>query len=312
LAPLGELLADRSVTKVMHSCGEDLEVFYHRFERFPEPVFDTQVGAALAGLGYSLGYASLVAELCGVELPKGETRSNWVRRPLRDSQLRYAAWDVVYLLPAYRKLEEELRRRGREGWVEEEVAELFDAERFLPDPETVYLQAAHSSMSRRELAILRTVAGWRERQARRRDLPRNFVLPQRALPELARRKPRDRRQLASVSGLRDADRKRHGKTLLRLVADAMELPDSELPPKLRRPVDLAPHRREVDRLRKAVARKAEELDLPRELLATRRVAEGMVRRAHGDDGPVVPESTTSWRRRILAELAERVLTPADL
>ncbi len=305
--PLRQILLAPETVKVFHSCGEDLEVLYHRFEVFPRPIFDTQIAAAFAGLGGYLSYGGLVAELFDVKLPQGATRSNWLRRPLTGEQKRYAALDVAYLLPAYHKLLAVLRELDREVWVREEIEQLADASRFLPDPESVYLSFARWNMSRRELAVLRTVAEWRERQARYRDLPRNFVLPKAALAQLARQRPRELRHLAAIDGLRQADRQRHGETLLHLIADADRLSSHELPPKLRRPLDLTRHRDRVHSLREAIAAKAAELKIPPELLANRRTAEDLIRRKIASKTPPIPESMTAWRRRILSDLVSSVL-----
>ncbi|MEE8522748.1 MAG: HRDC domain-containing protein, partial [Thermoanaerobaculia bacterium] len=308
--PLREILLASEIVKVFHSCGEDLEVLFHRFEIFPRPLFDTQTAAAFAGLGSSLAYGALVAELFDVELPKGETRSNWLRRPLTGKQQRYAALDVAYLLPIYDRLQDTLHSLGRRSWVGQEVEQLADARRFLPDPETVYLSFARWTMSRRELAVLRAVSAWREHQARLRDLPRNFVLPKEALVHLARRCPRSEKDVAAVQGLRPADRERHGRTLLRLVTEALELPSGELPSKLPRPVDLAPHRDRVQRLRRAIAAAAAKLGIPSELLANRKTTENLVRGMVTGAEPVLPSSMTQWRREILAELVAEA-SPAE-
>lgn len=297
LEPLQRVLLAPGVTKVFHSCGEDLEVLFHRFGAFPRPIFDTQIAAAFAGLGFSLGYGHLVSALFGVELPKGETRSNWLRRPLSRRQRTYAALDVAYLLCAHRRLEPELERLGRRTWAAEEVAQLADECRFLPDPETVYRGLGGWNLSPRELAVLKAIAAWREREARRRDLPRNFVLPQQAVLEIARRQPRSPAALAQVRALRDADRRRHGNALLDLVGEAAELPPEELPPRRRRPLDLTPYRQEVRRLRRAVAEKAADLGLPPELLAARKTVERLVRRAVA--GKPAAKILDGWRREVL-------------
>jgi hypothetical protein len=130
LCPLERVFADEGIVKVLHSCSEDMEVFFHRFGALPRPVFDTQVAAAFLGLGYSPGYSALVEALFGVEVPKHLTRTNWLRRPLSADQKRYAALDVAHLLPCYDVLSEGLRRCGRDAWAAEEFAQLVDAGRF--------------------------------------------------------------------------------------------------------------------------------------------------------------------------------------
>lgn len=304
--PLREILVAPEIVKVFHSCGEDLEALYHRFEIFPQPLFDTQIAAAFAGLGSSLAYGALVEELFGVELPKGETRSNWLRRPLTGDQKRYAALDVAYLLPIYRKLQDALRELGRQAWVGQEVEQLAGASRFLPDPETVYLDFARWTMSRRELGVLRAVSAWREREARRRDLPRNFVLPKEALAQLARQRPRSPKDLAAVKGLRPADCQRHGTAVLHLIAEALAQASGELPSKLPRPVDLTPYRDDVHRFRRALAAKAAELGIPPEMLASRKSAENLMRRAVTGADPLLPADLTDWRRSSIGPILDAI------
>ncbi len=297
LEPLLGVLKDPAVTKVFHSCGEDLEVLYHRFGEFPEGVFDTQVGAAFAGWGWSPGYGRLVSEMFGVELPKDKTRTNWLRRPLTGAQQTYAALDVAYLIPAYTRLRDQLRSfpADRESWVREELAPLFDVARFLPDPKDAYLRiGARRSLAPRQLAVLHSLAVWREEQARRRNLPRNFVLHEKALVDVARRQPATRRALSAIGSLRPGEIGRHGATLIRHVRRALDLPAAELP-RPKRAIDLRPYRADIDRLRVQAGRIAGELSLPPELVATRRTIEGLVRRVVSGKQPALPRELRGWR-----------------
>src|SRR5688572_15636970 len=139
LEPLRQVLADPTIVKVAHSPSEDMEVLFHRFGEFPTPLFDTQAAAALAGLESAMSYQRLVRELLGVELTKGETRTDWLRRPLSPAQVEYAAQDVELLLPLYERLRPRLEENGRLPWLLEEAHRLREATRFLPPPETAYL-----------------------------------------------------------------------------------------------------------------------------------------------------------------------------
>ncbi len=307
LEPLAAILRDPAVTKVFHSCGEDLEVLYHRFGQFPRAVFDTQIAAAMTGWGASLGYGRLVSALFEVELPKDKTRTNWLRRPLSEAQKTYAALDVAYLIPACRRLRGELRRLGREDWVRQEIEALFDAERFLPDPENAYLRlGASRSLAPRPLALLRRLATWREEEARRRDLPRNFVVREKALIEVARRAPRTTNALRAIESLHPREIQRHGQTLLRFVRGALELSPEKLP-QPRPALDLRPYRRQVEQLRKLSSELAEDLSLPRELVASRKTIEKLVRRVVAGKEPALPRELRGWRRDAIGERLLEVL-----
>jgi ribonuclease D len=166
-------------------------------------------------------------------------------------------------------------------------------------------------MSRRELAVLRAVAAWRETEARHRDLPRNFVLPKEALPHLARRKPRTAAELQAIKGLRPEDGKRHGRTLLRLVGEALALPPAELPAKLDRPLDLTPWRAEVHSFRRTLAERADELGIPPELLVNRKTAENLMRRALTGAEPLLPADLTEWRRKLIGPVLDACRPPSQ-
>ncbi|MCP3959573.1 MAG: ribonuclease D [bacterium] len=305
LTPLQAVLADRDVLKVLHSCSEDLEVLYHLFGEFPRPLFDTQIAASIAGVGHSMGYAGLVRTLFEAEIPKGETRTNWLRRPLAESQLAYAALDVAYLLPAHELLSDRLLDLERMVWAQQAVEKLADARRFLPAPETAYRRIRQfPSLSLPELARLRALCAWREEEARRRDLPRSFVVKDRVLLQLTRRPARNREALARIQGLGTATLRRHGAALLRI---SRSEPETEGLPHPEPLLDLKPHRRRVDELRQEVAAAAAELGVVPELLATRRLIEELMRRFLGGRRPVLPEELRDWRleavgRRLLQRL----------
>lgn len=302
LEPLRRVFADPDVVKVLHSPSEDMEVFYHRFGEVPAPLFDTQIAAALVGMGYSLGYHRLIVELFGIDLPKGQTRTNWLRRPLREAQLEYAALDVAHLLPSYDVLRHALEASGRHDWAQEEFAAYGDTERFELDPETVYLGTKGlRHVSGDALTIFRDLAAWREREARRRDLPRNFVVPEASLSRIAQTNPRSPRELKKIRELRDQDARRHGDAILEIVERALDADPAERPPQPPTPIDLRDHRDVVEELRQAVRDRAEELDLPPELLATRRTVENLVRRhLEGQDEPL-PRELRGWRREAIGE-----------
>ena len=302
LTPVERVLCSPDVVKVFHSCGEDLEVLYHQTGQFPQPIFDTQIGAALCGIGPSLGYGALVRELFSLELEKGQTRTNWIRRPLTPEQIHYAAQDVAYLLAAYANLSEQLQALGRETWVVEETEQLFDAERFSPQPELFYLRIPQArSMSRRELAALKLLFAWREKEARRRDLPRNFVVGQATLPLIAKRRPRNLKELGSIQGLRPQELRRYGQVLLDLLRVAAALKPDELPPKLEQPLNLTSHKGKISRLRKAVADRAHEFGIAPELLASKKTVVSVVHRALTGEKPPLPEALRGWRREVVGD-----------
>ncbi len=302
LTPLLELLANREVAKVFHSCSEDLEVLHRLGDDFPRPLFDTQLAAAFAGHGYSLGYSRLVERFFGVALPKGETRTDWTRRPLSAAQLRYAALDVLYLLPLHRLLSAELEQLGRLSWLQEDLEGLMDPHRFLPEPEQVYRKIKGGGrLDRRRRGALQQLAAWREEQARSRDLPRNFVIHEHLLVDIAQRMPETQRQLSQIRGMEAGLVQRYGARILQLVADARSLAEECLPPDLSQGADLRPYKSTVARMRQEVSAVAAELNVPPELLSNRRSVEDTLRRSLEGSEMILPEALRGWRVAVIGD-----------
>ena len=205
LLPVAELVADPAVEVVMHAPSADLTLLGLAYGLRPARLHDVQVTAGFVGLGAGQGLATLLQRALGVRLDKGERYTDWTRRPLSAAQLEYAAGDVLHLLP----LREELARRaealGRTEWVAEEHERRYGPDaRLVPDPETAWQRVkGQGRLSARDRAVLASLAAWREEEARRRDKPASWVVPDRTLVEIARRRPGDRRALESERGLPD-------------------------------------------------------------------------------------------------------------
>ncbi len=303
LAPFAAVLGAPGTVKVVHSASEDLEVFKRALDAVPEPLFDTQIGAALAGVGGSLGYQKLVATVLGVELGKGETRTDWLARPLSSAQRSYAAEDVAYLLPVYERLRAELQRLGRLHWVLEDSAALLSGlTRLDEDPESAYRRIRGAGrLNRRQLGVLQTLAAWRDQEARRRDLPRSFVLKEDLLLSLATRQPTVVRDLERLPALDARQAARDSATWLALIEKALARPDSELPePAERLPFTPAVRQLE-DRLRQLVAERAAALGIPPEILSSRRNLSGLLKSALVDPEPRLPRELAGWRREVIGE-----------
>jgi len=231
LAPLLEILYDPGTTKVLHAAQQDLEVFYDLRGQVPAPVFDTQIAAALVGHGNQTGYARLAQSLLGVQLDKSRSRSDWSRRPLEAEDLAYAADDVRYLRRIYTRLREELDRRGRRSWLDEDFRALADPERYAKSPEQAWRRVKGGSRLRaRSFAALRRLAAWRETQARKRNLPRQWVLKDSLLLDVAQRLPSSLQALERVRGMPANVVRRHGETLVAIVEQAREEPEPGPPP----------------------------------------------------------------------------------
>ena len=296
---LAEVLVAESVVKVVHSSSEDLEVLFQAYGSFPAPLFDTQIAATLCGFGYSLGYQSLLRELFGLEIPKGETRSNWMKRPLTEAQIRYASLDVAYLLPSHELLALRLRELGRVSWADEEHDRLLTVAKARIDPEWAFSRIKKGRLTVRQLRVLYELCQWREETARRRDLPRSFVASDDTLIALARARPSKLDQLREIRGLHKGELRRSGTEILRRVARGVAS-ERDVGPAARR--EDGRSKGTVDALKKVVEGVASEQEIPPEFLAQRRVLKDYVRRQRNGGG--LPVELQGWRRDLLEEPLE--------
>ena len=230
LAPLRELLADAAVTKVFHAARQDIEIFVLRYGDTPRPLFDTQVAAMVAGFGDQVGYDSLVAALTGGQIDKAHRFSDWAARPLSPAQLSYAAADVTWLRGVYTALIARLEKEGRLDWVAEEMASLADPATYRANPEAMWERLRPRTGNRRLLGVLRAVAAWREREAQRSNIPRQRMLKDESLLELAATAPRTADALARVRGItRGFAEGKMGSALIEVIREAESAPEESLP-----------------------------------------------------------------------------------
>ncbi len=230
LAPLGALLARPEVVKVFHACRQDVEIFLLRFGAVPANLFDTQVAAMVAGFGDQVGYDALVSALTGGHIDKAHRFSDWSARPLTKAQVDYAAADVTHLRAVYEKLTARLRVEGRLDWVAQEMAALADPATYRVDPERAWEKLKLRTNNRRQLAIVQAIAGWREREAQRVNIPRQRLVRDEQVPEIAALAPGDAEALSKARGITMGFAQgKSGQSLLAAIAAAKALPDEQLP-----------------------------------------------------------------------------------
>ena len=224
--PFATLLDDAAVVKVLHACSEDLEVLLRLTGSLPQPLFDTQLAAGYLNIGFSMGYSRLVQAVLGIELPKGETRSDWLQRPLSEMQVRYAAEDAQHLAELYEALLPKLSDDKR-AWVLEDGAELVANLQRESDPEEAYREVKQAwRLKPQQLAVLKVLTAWRERQARARNQPRNRVLREASLP-LARTQPCDLVTLARIDEMHPRTVRQDGEALLAMIREAAATPEQD-------------------------------------------------------------------------------------
>ncbi|HWA79002.1 MAG TPA: ribonuclease D [Acetobacteraceae bacterium] len=294
LAPLGRLLADPAVTKVFHAARQDVEIFLLIFGRVPAPLFDTQVAAMVAGYGDQVGYDQLVSSLTGGVIDKAHRFSDWSARPLSSQQIAYAAADVTHLRTVYEKLRARLEREGRLAWVAEEMAALADPATYRNDPETMWERLKPRTTNRRVLGILRAITAWREREAQRLDIPRQRLLKDETLLEIAATAPATAEALARARGVgRGFAEGKSGTSLLAVIGAAKALPEEALPPPPAARLGGRAAPALVALLKVLLAAKCEAHHVAPRLLAS---AEDIERLA-AEDAPEIP-ALSGWRREI--------------
>ena len=223
LKVLVPLFEDERIVKVFHAGHQDIEIIIYDLECVPKPVFDTQVAAALLGQAQQIGYASLVHSICGVKLKKGDSFTDWSVRPLSDSQLSYAQEDVLYLPKMYESMKRQLEEKGRLSWLKAEFAEMSDPANYVADERERFRRLKHSTqLSRRQMAAAREIAAWREIEARKRNVPRKWVLTDEQIVEACKREPRRIDDLFMVRGIRERLTTKDARVVVELASSALD------------------------------------------------------------------------------------------
>ncbi|AUW41744.1 ribonuclease D [Rhizobium leguminosarum] len=230
LAPFFELMADPKVLKVFHAARQDIEIIFNRGNLIPHPIFDTQVAAMVCGFGDSVSYDQLVSRIKNVHIDKSSRFTDWSRRPLSDKQLDYALADVTHLRDVYLSLKAELDREGRSSWLSEEMDILESRETYDMHPDDAWQRLKMRLRKPQELAILKYVAAWREREARARNVPRSRVLKDDAIYEIAQQQPKDTEALGRLRTIpKGWERSTSGAAVIEAVNTALALPKADMP-----------------------------------------------------------------------------------
>ena len=233
LSPLLDLLVDNEdVLKVFHAGGQDLEIIYNLTGKTPHPLFDTQIAAMALGMGEQVGYSNLVESMTGVKLDKGARFTDWSRRPLDKRQIDYAIGDVTYLIRIFPKMLEKLRKTGRGAWLDDEMERIADPANYVNDPDLAWQRIKVPSRKTEVLGRLKAIAAFREREARRKNLPRGRLIKDETLADLAVHPPRNQADLAKVRGLAASWAGNDiGARLMGALEGATPLTDAEMPPR---------------------------------------------------------------------------------
>ena len=298
--PLISVFVSQSVVKILHSPSEDFDAFYHNLGVLPSPILDSQLAAALASMGGIMGYQKLVKALVDVDLDKGETRSDWMKRPLTDSQLHYAAEDVNHLLKMMDILESKLNALGRWQWFEDDcqsmVSDWLEAQKQsygLDRVKKAWMLKPH------QLNVLNQLLIWREKRCRDVNKPRGHLINDGLLIDVVTRLPLTVSQLSSIKGMRQATLRKEGEQIINLILASKDIPKEEWPDRLDRPLNQNAGEWFKD-MRALVTKKAEELDVPPEMLARKKPLEAMLRAGYSTGPFNLPVALQGWREGVVS------------
>lgn len=295
---LAALLTDPGVVKVLHSGSEDLEVFQRWLGVLPQPLFDSQRAAALLDMGFGLGYGALVEAVCHVELEKGETRSDWLQRPLTQSQCHYAAQDVIYLHDIWLSLSQKCREQNKYDWV---LADGEDAVATLASNGRDYYKRIKSAwkLDGRQLATLMAICSWREDTARERNKPRGWIIDDKACLQLAQSAPASLSEMKTSVDLPPPAARRYGEHLLALLGEQRDVSEDDLPQRL--PPPMSASQRELSKkLKQRVRDIAATLEVAPEILLGSKDYEMLLREAGGEH-PNWPRHWHGWREQLVVK-----------
>ena len=294
LRPVYELMKNKSVLKVFHAASQDMQIMFNAMGQVPEPVFDTQIGAMFSGYGDQPAYATLVQRILGESIDKRSQMTDWSRRPLTKHQIDYAIGDVTHLIHVYDKLISELNDLNRIDWVQEEISHLQDENLYDIDLRGLWRKVRLRRPTRRALAILREVTEWREITARKQDIPKNWVIRDESLAEIALNAPKTPADLERVRGVNERlANGRYGTGLIDAVNIGLEVPEEECPDPDRGKSPLRGHDTLVALLQALLKLRCDENGIAAQLVGNRKELDQIAT----EDEPDV-RAMTGWRREI--------------
>lgn len=300
LEPFWALLTNPDIVKILHSCHEDLEVFKVYSGRLPEPLFDTQIAGQFLNEGTVLGFGAAVEKTLGIELDKGEARTNWLARPLSATQLQYAANDVKYLLPLYHSFQQELQERGLEDFNLLEASLKVSQKKVDKNPETLYQDFGNAwQLKRRELAVLKELTKWRYQVAQKKNLALGFVVKDASLFSVAQRQPSSINSLKNIPGIHPSEARIHGSALIKCVEAAKQIPLQECPEIVPRLTDFPDYKQAFKLLKKLANEAAEANSVPMPLVATKKQLNQWIAWQWQVPGQAQPDFAVPWRSELL-------------
>jgi ribonuclease D len=221
LTELFEIINEPDIIKVLHSCRQDMEIFYHLTGKVISPVFDTQIADPLLGFQENPGYAMLVSSFLNINLSKAHTRTDWSIRPLSEAQIQYAADDVIYLCKIYKMICQQLEESGRSDWLNKDFERLNNKELYQLPPAKAWLKVkGKNRLTGKQLSIVQALTEWREKTAQSENRPKNWLIRDDLLLELAKLQPVTIGELAKIRTINERSVNRYGKVICQLIDEA--------------------------------------------------------------------------------------------
>ena len=305
LTPLYEAFSNEKLIKVFHACKQDIEIFVHSSGRIPYPLYDTQIAAMVCGYGESISYENLVMDLVGATLDKASRFTDWARRPLSDRQLVYALDDVIHLRVIYEKLHAQIHADGRDEWIAEEMEELSNISQYRVDSNRSWMRLKVKSRSSMVLQVLRATAAWREEMAAKKDVPRQRILKDDYVVQVAMQMPETVNALLEVRGINSQLSKESMASLIDAITVARAQPPETFPIAEEREKPMpAAQEACLDQLKLLLRQKCEDAHTVPRLVADKEELEAVVRgklpleKAHFGHG---------WRYEIFGAAAAELL-----
>ena len=302
LKPFFDLLANPNVLKVMHGCRQDIEIFYKMTEQIPTPIFDTQIAAMVCGFGDTVSYEVLIKNTIGARIDKANRFTDWSQRPLSEAQLAYAQGDVTHLRGAFEQLEQQLAENGRAAWLDEEMAKLLDPSIYKQDPADGWRRLRIQDRRPAVIGTLIEVTKWRDNEAQTRDVPRNRVLKDDCLRDLAAQRPENKKALARLRSIpRGFENSRHAAPLLEAIARGRKMTEEQMPNMPELVVNKPGIRPTVDLLKVLLKQRSEASGVAPKLIA----ATTDLERIAGEESPDIA-IMHGWRYEIFGAYAEKL------
>ena len=298
IEPLLNIMHDPKILKVFHAARQDLEIFFKLTNRLPQPLFDTQIAAMVCGFGDSVGYDTLVNKITGKIIDKSSRFTDWSLRPLTQKQINYALGDVTHLRLVYENLNQHLLEGDRSEWLREEVEKLNDTGIYQTSPPDAWKRIKSRNTNPRFLGVLKELASWREKEAQKRNMPRNHVIKDEALVEIAHSTPKSVKNLTRIRGLGQRTAEGYvGQSLLKAVEVGENIPSNQCPQVPRRPSipkNIGPI---TDYLKVLLKMKCDEHGIAQKLIANSADIEKLA--AFGSKASVA--AISGWRKNLFGE-----------